>query len=154
MNDFDKLLQSAGEWIGRYRVQTSPAEPAEESPSRLTVMPILKGNFLRLDQEWSWKGEPQSGCLLIGYFPEKQLATIHWMDPWHNGRGTMPLTGQFDPAGKLIAHGSFAVEGEPDWGWRIEIQGGDELTLNMFCVNPASGKDEGGVWSSFSRANG
>jgi hypothetical protein len=154
MNGFHKLLECAGEWVGRNRVQPSPNEPAEESASRLNVTPILNDTFLRLDQQWNWKGEPQSGSMLIGYIPSTQRATIHWIDTWHNGRGAMNLVGEFDAAGKLIAHGTFPVKGEADWGWRIEIHHVHELIINMFCINPANGNDEGWVWSSFARGEG
>lgn len=151
MNGFEKLLKCAGEWTGRNRVQPSVDQGADESSSRLTITPILNGSFLRLDQNWSWKGEPQVGCMLIGYLPKEQRVTIHWIDTWHNGRGSMKLKGNFEADGKLIAHGSFAVQGGPDWGWRMEFEIGEELAINMFCVNPASGKDEGWVTSSFAR---
>jgi hypothetical protein len=155
MNGFDKLLKCAGEWVGRNRVQPYANEPAEESPSQLTVAPILNGTFLRLDQQWSWKGAPQLGCMLIGYVPEEQRTTIHWIDTWHNGRRAMSLTGEFEAASKLVARGSFPVKGEPDWGWRMEVRGDDdELIINMFCINPANGNEEGWVSSSFARCNG
>jgi hypothetical protein len=40
-------------------------------------------------------------------------------------------------------------KGEPDWGWRIEIHAESDLIINMFCINPANGNEEGWVWSSF-----
>ena len=154
MNGFDRLSRCAGEWAGRNRVQPFVGEPADESASRLSVTAVLNGTFLRFDQQWSWKGEPQLGSMLIGYLPGEERATVHWIDTWHNGRRSMSLTGRFDADGKLVAHGSFPVEGEPDWGWRIEIHAGgdgDELVINMFCINPANGNEEGWVWSSFER---
>jgi hypothetical protein len=155
MNSFEKLLNCAGEWGGRNRVQPFVNDPPDESASRLTVMPILNGTFLRLDQQWSWKNEPQVGCMLIGYIPKEQRATIHWIDTWHCGRSSMSLIGKFDADGKLIARGMFPVKGEPDWGWRMEIQvSDDELVINMACINPTNGKEEGWVWSKFTRAKG
>jgi hypothetical protein len=155
MNGFDGLLKCAGEWAGRNRVQPYVNEPADESSSRLTVTPILNGTFLRVNQQWSWKGEPQLGCMLIGYLPDEERATIHWIDTWHNGRRSMTLTGEFEVGGKLVAHGSFPVNGEQDWGWRMEIHADDDgLIINMFCINPANWNDEGWVWSTFARSNG
>jgi hypothetical protein len=153
MTGFDKLSKCAGEWIGHNRVQPSVGDPVDESLSRLTITSILKGTFLQLDQEWSWKGDPQYGSMLIGYVPEKEQATIHWVDTWHNGRRSMDLIGRFDAEDKLVANGHFPVESQLDWGWRIEIQtsGDDELSINMYCINPVNGKDEGWVWSTFVR---
>lgn len=154
MNGFGKLAKCAGEWVGSNRVQPFVNDPIDESSSRLTVTPVLAGTFLRLDHAWSWQGEPQSGCLLIGYLPQAERATIHWIDTWHNGRSAMSLIGQFDAAGKLVAHGSFAVTGEPDWGWRIEIESDRDLIIHMACINPANGNEEGWVWSKFARSEG
>jgi hypothetical protein len=152
---FDHLATLAGDWTGTNRVQPAPTDPVNESASQLTISPILGGTFLRIDQEWSWNDTPQSGSLLIGYLPKQELATIHWIDTWHNGRGSMALTGRFADDGiKLTALGSFSVDTGPDWGWRIELQltDADELTINMFCINPANAKDEGWVWSEYTRS--
>src|SRR4051794_25715267 len=117
MSGFDRLSQCVGEWTGRNRVQPFVGDPVSESTSRLSVTPILQGTFLRLDQEWAWKDEPQSGSMLIGHFPEEGRATIHWIDTWHNGRRAMDLVGRFDVDAKLVADGHFPVEAGPEWGW-------------------------------------
>ena len=153
MRGFEELLKCAGEWAGRNRVQPCVGDPVNESASRLSVTPVLRGTFVRLDQQWSWNDEPQLGSMLIGYLPQEQSVTIHWIDTWHNGRRAMNLIGRFEPQGVLVAHGSFPVKGEVDWGWRIEIHAGDELIINMFCINPANGNEEGWVWSRFARSN-
>jgi hypothetical protein len=146
MNGFEMLLNCAGEWVGPNRVQPFVDQPADEAPSRLTITPILNGTFVRLDQQWSWKGEPQLGCMLIGH------STVHWIDTWHNGERVMSLVGHSDGQGKLIAHESFPVKGEPDWGWRMEIRCDDaELVINMVCINPANGNEEGWVWTNLAR---
>ncbi len=152
MNGFDMLSSYAGAWAGRNRVQPSVNNSPDESASRLTITPVLDGTFLRLDQQWSWKGDPQAGSMLIGYLPKEQSATVHWIDTWHNGRRSMNLFGRFEPDGKLVAHGHFPVESGPDWGWRMEFRpGGDALVIDMACINPANGKEEGWVWSTFTR---
>jgi hypothetical protein len=154
VNDgFDALAKCAGEWVGRNRVQPCVEDSIEESASRIVITPVLGGTFLRLDQAWAWKDQPQSGSMVIGYLPQEDVATVHWIDTWHNGRRSMNLVGRFEPHGKLVASGHFAVESGPDWGWRIEIQteGAGNLRMNMFCINPASGAEEGWVWSTFNR---
>jgi hypothetical protein len=154
MDGFENLCKFAGEWSGPNRVHPDISTPADECVSRITLIPILKHKFLRLDQEWSWQGEPQAGCMLIGYLPKEQRATIYWIDTWHNGRRAMSLAGQFDADGKLTAYGTFPVQDGPDWGWRIEIQGSDDaLVMNMFCINPANGNEEGWVWGRFTRTS-
>jgi hypothetical protein len=68
----------------------------------------------------------------------------------------MTLTGRIaeDDGHKLTAVGHFPVDTGPDWGWRIELRltAADELTIDMFCINPATQRDEGWVWSRFSRS--
>ena len=154
MNDFNDLLACAGAWQGRNRVQPSLIEPADDSDTRLLVTPVLRDTFVRLDQAWSWKGQPQSGSMLIGYDLKSGAACASWIDTWHNGRRIMPLSGAFDAAeGKLVLNGHFPVAGGPDWGWRIEIRAtADRLRINMACLHPA-GEEDGGVWAELGRAH-
>ena len=153
MNGFDRLLGCAGAWEGFNRVQPMPADPINESASALIVMPVLRDTFIRIDQSWSWNGEPQSGSLLIGYSRRSSAASIHWIDTWHNATRVMPLVGEFDANGVLVARGSFAVKDSPDWGWRIEIAVNEErLKIDMFCLEPKDGKEEGWVWSEYRSA--
>jgi hypothetical protein len=141
MLDFHALLTFAGEWEGRNRVQPDPNSEGNESSSRLTVTPILRDTFVRIDQTWSWKNDPQFGSMLIGFNPKTGEASMHWVDTWHNGRGAMALKGKFDQQGRLVLHGHFSVENSPDWGWRIEIYRRERrLIIDMFCVNPKSKK--------------
>jgi len=152
MNSFDTLLSLAGEWEGRNRVQPDPTTNINESSSHLRITPMLRDTFVRIDQTWSWKDDPQSGSMLIGHNPKTGQATMHWVDTWHNGRNVMPLSGKFDEQGRLVLHGHFAVASSPDWGWRIEIfTRDDRLNIDMFCINPKSAKEEGWVWGSFGR---
>lgn len=152
MASFEQLLTLAGQWQGEYRLRPMPSDPIHECPTRLAVTPVLNRTFLRIDQEWTWKDQPQSGSLLVGYLPKQDLVTIHWVDTWHNGRSAMSLVGRFNLTGKLVAHGTFPVDGGPDWGWRTELEMADgHLTINMFCVNPATNADEGWVRSTYMR---
>ena len=152
MTGFEKLLACAGTWDGRNHVQTAVGEPINDSPSQLIVTPLLRDTFVRIDQTWSWKDEPQSGSMLISYDPKTEVANMHWIDTWHNGRRVMPLVGKFDEKGVLIVNGHFSVADGLDWGWRIDLRMNDDrLKIEMFCIKP-SGKHDGGVWAEFSRA--
>ena len=151
MDGFENLLALAGTWEGDNRVQPELGGPIDESRSRLIVTPILANTFVRIDQTWSWKSEPQSGSMWIGYDPKTATASVHWIDTWHNDRRVMPLSGAFDADGKLAVLGSFPVPNSADWGWRIGIGMKDErLRIDMICLSPA-GKEEGYVWGSFAR---
>jgi hypothetical protein len=152
MNNFDQLLGCAGTWDGLNRLQVELGSPIEQSTSQLVIRPILHDTFIRIDQIWSWKDQPQSGSFLIGFDSKSDEASIHWIDTWHNGRRVMPLAAVFDSAGALIANGHFPVAGRPDWGWRIEIRAeSDQLKIDMFCLDP-NGTEQGYVWSSFTRS--
>jgi hypothetical protein len=152
MRGFDDLRASAGVWHGTNRVQISTADPVEESASRVIVAPVLRDTFVRLDQTWDWKGDPQAGSLLIGYDPKSGNASGHWIDTWHNGRRVMPMSGAFDGEGKLVLHGHFPVAGSADWGWRMEIWvNADRMRIAMACLHP-SGEADGGVWTELVRA--
>ena len=154
MNGLVKLIACSGVRDGHNRVQVSSGDPVNESASQLTVTPMLHDTFVRLDQTWSWQGEPQAGCLLVGSDPASGSADVYWVDTWHNGTKGMALSGAFDPQGKLVVRGRFAVGQGPNWGWRIEVDAGDgRLAVDMFCVSP-EGRDEGGAWASFVRAAG
>jgi hypothetical protein len=152
MNGFDQLLACTGAWDGSNRVQVERDSPIEESASQLIVTPVLRDTFIRMDQNWSWKGDLQCGSFLIGFNPKTGEASIHWIDTWHNGRRVMPLPGSFSSNGALVANGHFPVSGGPDWGWRIEIRAqSDHLKIDMTCLDPR-GQEEGYVWSTFTRS--
>lgn len=149
---FDKFSNWTGIWSGKNCVQVTAADPVVESPTQLIVSPLLRNTFVRLDQTWSWHDEPQEGSFLVGFDRRTGTTSVHWIDSWHNGTRVMPLVGGFDARGALVAHGHFPVEASPDWGWRIEMfEEADRLRIDMFCVNPANGGDEGWVWSEYDR---
>jgi hypothetical protein len=153
MSSWSDLLACSGTWEGRNRLQVAAGEPVDDAPSQLTVTPVLHDTFVRLDQAWSWKGEPQAGSMLMGHDPASGIVTAHWADTWHNGRNVMPLTGRFEPSGTLVVHGQFSAGSGPDWGWRIELRAGDgRFDLDMFGVDPTGKDDGGGARATFTRA--
>lgn len=152
MNFFEDLLACAGAWEGHSRLQVSQDDPAEECRTRLSVTPMLHDSFVRLDQAWQWKNQPQAGTMLIGYEPKGGVATAYWADTWHNGRKVMVLTGGFEPQRGLVLRGRFSAGSGPEWGWRIQMQtAAGRLKLDMCCVEP-SGRDSGGAWAEFGPA--
>lgn len=156
MDQFQALLECEGNWTGSNRIQTTPTDTIQESISRLAVTPILNRTFLRIDQEWSWEGQPQSGSFLIGNSHESKQASVHWIDSWHNGVRVMPLVGGFENTGEgkcmLVVNGTFPVEPGVDWGWRITFQfHGEQLKIDMVCLPPEGFPEVGWVWSEFQR---
>lgn len=153
MASLDQLLACAGEWRGVNRLYESPDGPADESPSRVMITPVLGGRFVRVDQWWSREGVEQEGSLLIGHDPNAGVPTGHWIDTFHMGRKVMACTGRAGEDGTIDLRGSYAAPPGPDWGWRITVgrdaKGGLEIV--MYNVDPA-GNEALAVRATHSRA--
>jgi hypothetical protein len=149
----DVLSGCAGTWRGTNRLQVFPEEPADESPSNLTVTPVLRGRFVRIDQKWSRQGSPQEGSVLIGCDPDSRTATAHWIDTFHMGHKVLVCNGVFAEDGTLDVRGSYAVPPGPDWGWRITVAATakNEFEILMYNIDP-TGKEDLAVRARYTRA--
>src|SRR3954464_6770133 len=103
MNPIDALTAAAGQWLGTNTLQDPNTGKPEESPSTVTVTPVLGGRFVRLDYTWGYQGNPQEGSLLVGFDPKTAEVSGHWIDTWHMGRKGMDLLG--------TGHGTIAIKG-------------------------------------------
>lgn len=150
MSALDQLLACAGTWRGRNRLEDPHSDDAQHSPSTAVITPLLSGRFARLDYTWSYRGSPQEGSLLVGYRPDAEVVTGHWIDTWHMGREVMACEGPADPQGAIAVSGSYAAPPGPDWGWRIEIvaAAGHALRLTMVNVSP-EGEEEVAVEAEY-----
>ena len=139
MNALDTLLACAGTWRGANRLFVSPDGPADESASVVTVTPLLRGTFVRLDQTWAREGRPAEGSLLVGFDAASKVATAHWIDTFHMGRKVMACEGTVGDDGALDVRGGYAAPPGPDWGWRIRVTAaaGSQLEIVMFNIDPA-----------------
>ncbi len=147
------LLSCAGAWRGRNTLHDPNSARPDESPSELTVTPVLGGKFVRLDYTWAQQGEPQEGSLLLGFDPKAGQVSGHWIDTWHMGRKVMACLGPTPIGGTISVKGSYAAPPGPDWGWRIEITPEDGKTIRIahFNVDPDD-KEEPAVEAVYSRA--
>jgi len=150
MNALDRLLACTGTWRGRNRLEDPHGDEPQFSPSTALVTPLLGGTFARLDYTWSYRGSPQAGSLLVGYRPDADLVTGHWIDTWHMGREVMACKGPADPGGGIAVSGSYAAPPGPDWGWRIEIApaAGRSLAIVMVNISP-QGEEEVAVEAEY-----
>ena len=152
MQAFKDLISHEGRWRGTNRLQVSEAEGAEDSLSTLTVVPMLAGRFVRIDQTWSWNGKPQDGSLLIGFQQATHVVTAHWIDTFHMGNKVMACEGIVNHDGLLDVRGEYAAPPGPNWGWRITIDAKvpDRLEITMCNIEPG-GKEEFAVLATYSR---
>lgn len=152
MNPVEALTALAGAWAGTSTLQNPNTNQPDESPSTLTVTPVLGGRFARLDYDWSYQGARQEGSLLVG--SDKDVVTAHWIDSWHMGRAAMVCTGATD-GGRITVRGTYPAPPGPDWGWRIDLTpGADALGVVMFNVFPAElgGQEALAVEAAYRRA--
>jgi predicted enzyme related to lactoylglutathione lyase len=141
-----KLAAGAGNWRGTNRLHDPHTNAPEDSPSGLTLTPILGGTFLRVDYTWVYQGAPQEGSLLLGADPEGGAVTGYFSDTWHYANKMMACpeiktkAGAKDHSNRLAVQGGYACPPGPDWGWRIELEMRDEpkkaLLLRMLNVTP------------------
>ena len=145
----ESLRTSIGAWTGTNRLFL-PEEPIRDSPSNASVSLAARGKFSSIAYTWDFEGEAQEGMLLIGYAGE--VVTAVFVDSWHMGDKLMLCQGQVGANETIDVRGSYAVEGSPDWGWRIVVEPGDNvLRVTMYNVTP-DGDEVLGVEASYSRA--
>jgi hypothetical protein len=152
MSALQGLADLVGEWRGTNTyIFPAPGKP-EQSPSNLTVTPMLGGSFIRLDYTWDYQGAPQEGSRLLGYDAETALVSGQWIDTWHMGKKVMACQGSTPDGGILSIRGSYAAPPGPDWGWRIEIadEYGQSIRIAHFNIHP-DGKEEPAVVAQYSR---
>lgn len=148
----DPLRGLAGQWTGRKQVLL-PGEAPHESPSSLSIAPVVGDKFVQLMYSWAFDGTPQEGVLLVGYEPAEEAVTAVWADSWHMGDALMLCRGQAAADGGMVARGSYRVAGSPDWGWRIVLQPGDgALRIEMYNVAP-DGAELPGVVAQYTRGS-
>jgi hypothetical protein len=151
VNPVEALTAVAGQWSGSNTLQDPNTGKPEESPSTVTVTPVLGGRFVRLDYTWGYQGKPQEGSLLVGFEPKSGEVSGHWIDTWHMGRKVLACLGTA-AAGTVAVRGSYAAPPGPDWGWRIEIAPGDDgLRITHTNIYP-DGKEELAAEGVYSRA--
>jgi hypothetical protein len=152
VSPFENLLSCAGLWHGVNRLWTSPDEPPIESTSAAEVVAVLGSRFVRIDQTWAYVEKPQSGSLLVGFDPDTQLASVHWIDTFHMGRKAMVCAGTAPEDGVVDVRGTYQAPPGPDWGWRILIEAKpqDRFVLLMHNIHP-DGTQDLAVHATYSR---
>lgn len=154
MGSLKPLAACAGQWQGTNRLHDPSTNAPEDSPSTVTVTPMLGGLFVRVEYSWEYEGAPQEGALLIGCEKNTGAVTAYWVDTWQMGTVAMVCRGDARPDGALCLVGSYAAPPGPDWGWRTVIQPGEDgthLRMTMYNVSP-DGAEEIAAEASYTRA--
>jgi hypothetical protein len=153
MNGIDGLVACAGNWRGTNPLHDPTSGRPDETPSELSVTPVLGGRFLRLDYTWTYRGSPQEGSLLVGFDPGAREVSGHWIDSRHMGRKVMACFGPAAADGTVSVKGSYAAPSGPDWGWRIDItpRSGDSVKVVHINIDP-EGSEYPAVEAAYSRA--
>ncbi len=152
MSTLDALKRCTGRWQGTNRVEDYHHGIREESSSTAIITPILKETFLRIDYEWSFKGTPQEGMILLGLEAADQVATGHWIDSWHMSDVVMASRGSIDATGAVNLLGSYTAPPGPDWGWRTILSAPhqDSFQIIMYNITP-EGREELAVEALYHR---
>jgi len=149
MSAIESLRTLVGGWTGTSRL-IMPGEPAHESQSSLSIGLAARDKFTTIAYTWSFDNEPQEGMLVIGQ--DQSLLHGVWIDSWHMGDKLMMLRGQAEAHGAIVLRGSYAVEGSPDWGWRVDLEpAGSTFRLTMYNMSP-EGEEDLGVDATYTKS--
>ncbi len=151
-NRLGLLTTVTGKWAGTSQLWLSPTEDAKKSSATLDLAPTLKGKFFEVKYTWMYEDSPQNGLLIIGYQPDRELATAVWLDTWHMGDQFMTCQGTLTENRVLNVRGTYTVPTGPDWGWRIILEPVSEQALNLIMYNLfPTGKEELAVKAELTR---
>jgi hypothetical protein len=155
MSPIEFLTAYSGRWHGMNRLYVNPNDPPDESESKLTITPLLRNSFVRIDQTWAFQGRPQEGSLLVGADGDANQVSVHWIDTFHMGRKVMACIGPIGHEHGIDVLGSYAAPPGPDWGWRIQIinPAPDRLDIRMFNISP-EGSEALAVNATYNSASG
>lgn len=143
-----------GTWKGTNNLYLSwLPDPLRRSESEMTVSLKANGQFVQFDYNWAYEGEQQEGLLVLGCDTKSDDVQIIWTDSWHSRHVFMVSDGQVLDDGTVTAKGYYKVPDHPDWGWRTDIQRGDDtIKIVMYNVSP-EGAEDLAVETEYSRAH-
>lgn len=148
----ETISQWVGEWSGTNQLWLMPGDPPRESETSASVTLAAGGGFALIRYAWADGGKPHDGVLLVRIAAAPGEASMVWIDSFHTGGNFMEFRGEADRDGRMSAGGSYAAPPGPDWGWRIELAGGDaEMQILMYNITP-DGEEALAVDAKYNRA--
>jgi hypothetical protein len=133
------VVSAAGSWSGKSKLFLPflpEGEQVKESKSDLHVQLDPREAYAQVEYDWHYEGERQTGSILLCGDAKSGKAGAGWADSWHQNGTVMALSGE-GMEGVVTLNGRYAVEGHPDWGWKITIEASESaLSLRMDNVTP------------------
>lgn len=151
-----KLIQGfEGHWVGTSTLHCPwppEADPIRTGDSTLSCSFDPTGAFAKISLVWHENGPQYSEFLICGS-SSKDDVSCGWTDSWHLSSEVMRLQGTGMDGDMVDMHGTYRVEGHPEWGWRIAFSraGAVGLKLEMFNISP-EGEEEWAVRAEYNRA--
>ncbi|MFO0875311.1 MAG: DUF1579 domain-containing protein [Phycisphaerales bacterium] len=139
-----KLAEGVGVWNGKNTMWATPQAEPTKSDSVCTISPMMDGRFFKCE----WAGEmpgmgPFNGFSISGFDNTAQKFQSTWIDNF--GTGMMIGTGDLSSDGKTMTwtYGyTCPITKKPTTMREIHrITGKDTRTMEMFAIDPASGKE-------------
>ncbi|MBA4291872.1 hypothetical protein C0431_02780 [bacterium] len=153
----NKFLKGAvGHWAGESKLHLSWLEDetkrVQKGPSELHVDLDESGAFATVTYWWTYEGKKQEGVMTVVCDEKRKKCFLGWVDAWHMNYDVMRFEGELKEESVGGFGKYFVGEGEPEWGWTIEVlDAGQQLKLRMENVTPG-GEKEWAVEAIYSRA--
>ena len=121
-----------GDYKGTTSVWFEPGSDADISSCEGTLTSILNGMFLLHRYTSSLQGKPIEGLAIYGCSLGDNKLQCAWVDSFHNGTSIMfsERYNTHDPWSVLGHYGT-----EPKWGWRTEINRGENGRVQIIMFN-------------------
>ena len=150
------INDAIGEWSGLTNLHLSwlpEDQKITESSSSLVLKSGCESSFITLNYDWMYEGKTEQGVLIACRKNSGDEATGGWTDSWHMSGAVMSLVGTGSDSKPLKLSGEYAVEGHPNWGWRLELSltPNGQLSFKMFNISP-EGDEEWAVDAIYDRA--
>ena len=140
-----KLAENVGVWTGKNTMwMTAQAEPMK-TDSTCTISPMMDGRFFKCE----WAGEmpggmgPFNGFSIAGFDNVSKKFQSTWID--NCGTGMMTGTGELSSDGKTLTwtyNFTCPMNNKPTTMREVNrITGKDTRTMEMFAIDPKTGKE-------------